>query len=74
MRVDLGHLAVVRELQIQFQGGFAGRECELKAAGRPGEEEEEDRELMQFFPSDNNSLQVSETFTDGYKVDNDPTY
>ena len=60
MRVDLGRLAVVRELRVQFQGGFAGRECELKAGGGGGGEE--DRVLMQFYPSDTNSLQVSQRY------------
>ena len=57
MKVDLGRLAVVRELRVQFQGGFAGRECELKAGGGAGEG---GRVLMQFYPSDTNSLQVSQ--------------
>ena len=57
MRVDLGGQAVVRHLQIQFQGGFAGRECELRVAGSSGGEEE--RQIMEFHPSDSNCLQVS---------------
>ena len=53
--VDLGSVAVVREMRVQFQGGFAGRECELSALGESGEEE---RALVKFYPSDTNSLQV----------------
>ena len=57
MTVNLGRLAVVKELRIQFQGGFTGRECELKTGGmRAGEG---GRVLIQFYPSDTNSLQVS---------------
>ncbi|CAI8058468.1 Nuclear receptor 2C2-associated protein [Geodia barretti] len=63
VRVDLGRLAVVRELRVQFQGGFAGRECELKAGGGGGGEE--DRVLMQFYPSDTNSLQIFPLNGDG---------
>ena len=58
MRVDLGQSAVVSQLRVQFQGGFAGRECELRAGGREGEGETE-LTLIQFHPSDDNSLQVS---------------
>ena len=54
--VDLGSVAVVREMRVQFQGGFAGRECELSALGESGEEE---RVVVKFYPSDTNSLQVS---------------
>lgn len=57
--MDLGKRAVVAELHVQFQGGFAGRECEVRAAEREGEEW---REIARFHPSDNNSIQVS--FTD----------
>ena len=55
--MDLGRRAVVSELRVQFQGGFAGRECELRA-GETGREEE--REITQFRPLDNNTLQVSD--------------
>ena len=56
MTVDLGRRAVLTELHVQFQGGFAGRECEIRAGER---EEKEGREIAQFHPSDNNSVQVS---------------
>ena len=56
VRVDLGQSAFVSELHMQFQGGFAGRECELRVGEKSGKE---GTVLMQFHPSDNNSLQVS---------------
>ena len=54
--MDLGRRAVVTELHVQFQGGFAGRECEVRAVEREGKE---GREITQFHPLDNNSVQVS---------------
>lgn len=54
--MDLGGPAVAAELRVQFQGGFVGRECEVRAAAREGEEW---REITQFHPSDNNRIQVS---------------
>ena len=54
--VDLGSVAVVKEVRVQFQGGFAGRECELSALGESGDEER--TLVVKFYPSDTNSLQV----------------
>ena len=47
--------AVVREVQIRFQGGFAGQECVLMA----GDSETELVEIGHFYPKDRNSVQVS---------------
>ena len=55
MAVQLPAPAVVREVQIRFQGGFAGRECVLMA----GDSETELVEIVQFYPKDRNSVQVS---------------
>ena len=58
MTVDFGRRAIVTELRVQFQGGFAGRDCELRRGGRAGNVEEGNL-LTEFHPLDNNSVQVS---------------
>lgn len=55
MTITLSSLAVVREIQVRFQGGFAGQECALLA----GASEADLQEVERFFPKDSNSLQVS---------------
>ena len=47
---------MIDEIHIQFQGGFAGRDCQVE-----GLETQEIgyKTLMEFYPEDNNSLQVS---------------
>ena len=58
---------VITELHIQFQGGFAGRDCVLQGleAGRDsvlqGSEtsKTEYKKMLEFYPGDSNSLQVS---------------
>ena len=48
--------AVLTELHVRFQGGFAGKECIVRVGAGNGEE---GREIAKLHPSDNNSLQVS---------------
>ncbi|CAL8268699.1 unnamed protein product [Arctogadus glacialis] len=43
------------ELKVQFQGGFSGRTCRLEGCVGGGEF----TALSQFYPEDNNSLQIS---------------
>ena len=47
---------MLTELHIQFQGGFACRDCEVSTLDREGKNE---RHLTHFHPSDSNSVQVS---------------
>lgn len=58
--MDLGRPAVAAELRVQFQGGFVGRECEVRGAAREGEEW---KEIAQFHASDNNRIQVSVNYS-----------
>ena len=58
MTVNLGRCAVVRDLCLQFQGGFAGKECVVMS----GKSEEDLKEILQFYPADTNSLQVSYSY------------
>lgn len=55
--IELPTGAAVERLEIRFQGGFAGKECVLMA----GDSESNLEELLNFYPQDNNSLQVSFT-------------
>ena len=57
--IELPTKAVVEEIHVKFQGGFAGRECALMA----GCSEARLEEVEQFYPKDSNSLQVSFSFT-----------
>ena len=60
---------LIDELHIQFQGGFAGRDCALQGLGadrgcelQGGEiSKNEYKNLIEFYPEDSNSLQVSFT-------------
>lgn len=53
--VELPAVAVVNRLEIRFQGGFAAREGVLMA----GENVASLKEITKFYPSDDNTLQVS---------------
>ena len=53
--MELPTPAAVRRVVIRFQGGFAGKECVLKS----GDSEGDLKVVQQFYPQDNNSLQVS---------------
>ncbi|XP_064187834.1 nuclear receptor 2C2-associated protein [Anguilla rostrata] len=44
----------VSEVKIQFQGGFSGKTCRLEGCMKEGEFEK----LSDFYPEDNNSMQV----------------
>ena len=65
MRLDGQY--VIDELHIQFQGGFAGRDCVLQRleAGRDSASQgsetskAEYKNMLEFYPGDSNSLQVS---------------
>ena len=56
MNIDLEEQCVIDEVHVQFQGGFAGRDCWME-----GQESAEIgyKRLMDFYPEDSNSLQVS---------------
>ncbi|KAL3866821.1 hypothetical protein ACJMK2_044083 [Sinanodonta woodiana] len=45
----------LQELHIQFQGGFAGRECSIEGSEVPGREM---KKIAEFYPEDVNSLQI----------------
>ena len=53
--IKLPAAATVREVQVRFQGGFAGKECAIMA----GNSDAELQEIGQFYPKDGNSVQVS---------------
>jgi len=56
---ELASPAVVQEVQIQFQGGFAGRECWID--GKLVDQDEWTK-LSDVYPTDTNGLQVSFTY------------
>ena len=62
--VELPTPAVVEEIRVRFQGGFAGRECALMA----GSSEAGLAEEGQFYPKDSNSLQVSFLVTESERL------
>ncbi|TRY81741.1 hypothetical protein DNTS_031656 [Danionella cerebrum] len=43
------------ELRIQFQGGFSGKSCKLEGSSK----EANLKHMLDFYPEDNNSLQIS---------------
>uniref|UniRef100_A0A672P1E6 Nuclear receptor 2C2-associated protein-like n=1 Tax=Sinocyclocheilus grahami TaxID=75366 RepID=A0A672P1E6_SINGR len=45
----------VFELRIQFQGGFSGKSCKLEGSAK----EEDLKRIVDFYPEDNNCLQIS---------------
>ncbi|CAM4656733.1 unnamed protein product [Leuciscus chuanchicus] len=45
----------VSELILQFQGGFSGKSCKLKGSAK----EEDLEHILDFYPEDNNCLQIS---------------
>ena len=47
---------MIDEVHVQFQGGFAGRDCWMEGQESP---EIGYKRLMDFYPEDSNSLQVS---------------
>ncbi|XP_062612972.1 nuclear receptor 2C2-associated protein-like [Saccostrea cucullata] len=53
IEVNLDSLSNVEEIQIQFQGGFAGKDCSLQMT----DENNDKHTIMEFFPEDVNSLQ-----------------
>lgn len=59
--VEFDKLCTVREIQIKFQGGFAGRECFIE-----GSTDGTFTKIVDFFPDDVNSLQT-------FKLDNPQT-
>jgi hypothetical protein len=48
-------LCNVEEIQIRFQGGFAGKDCCVQTT----DESKENHTIMEFYPEDVNSLQIS---------------
>lgn len=53
--IDIGKLALAKELRIRFQGGFSCGVCVMLA----GSTELDVREIERFYPSDTSSLQIS---------------
>uniref|UniRef100_A0A8C2CYF2 Nuclear receptor 2C2-associated protein n=1 Tax=Cyprinus carpio TaxID=7962 RepID=A0A8C2CYF2_CYPCA len=45
----------VSELRLQFQGGFSGKSCKLQGSAK----EEDLKHIVDFYPEDNNCLQIS---------------
>lgn len=54
--IDFDKGVEIAELHVQFQGGFAGKDCWVE--GRTHKESDWVK-LEHFYPEDNNSLQVS---------------
>lgn len=52
--VELPWQAVVKRLEVKFQGGFAGKECVILG----GDSEDTLAEMQRFYPEDINSNQV----------------
>ncbi|KAF8794928.1 Nuclear receptor 2C2-associated protein like [Argiope bruennichi] len=57
VEVNFPQSVTVEEVQIQFQGGFAGKECwiEAKSDGQL-------KRVSSIYPEDNNTLQISFNF------------
>ncbi|XP_013389358.1 nuclear receptor 2C2-associated protein [Lingula anatina] len=53
--LEFSKQVVIEELHIQFQGGFAGKECHVEVASIKSDEF---TELTKIFPEDSNKLQV----------------
>ncbi|XP_056021636.1 nuclear receptor 2C2-associated protein-like [Ostrea edulis] len=53
VEVDMDSLSNVEEIQIRFQGGFAGKDCSVQTT----DENTENHTVMEFYPEDVNSLQ-----------------
>ncbi|XP_053740738.1 nuclear receptor 2C2-associated protein [Synchiropus splendidus] len=51
--LDFPHPVRVSRLNVQFQGGFSAKACRLEGSLRG----EDTKEIHQFYPEDNNSLQ-----------------
>ncbi|KAL1251363.1 hypothetical protein QQF64_019159 [Cirrhinus molitorella] len=45
----------VLELRLQFQGGFSGKSCKIEGSAK----EEDLKHIVDFYPEDNNCLQIS---------------
>ena len=56
VQVDFEKPVNIRELEIQFQGGFVGKTCWIE--GSKTQDEQPDK-LCDFFPEDKNPVQVS---------------
>lgn len=55
IEVNLDSLSNIEEIQIRFQGGFAGKDCCLQMT----DENNANHHIMDFYPEDVNSLQIS---------------
>ncbi|KAK3097992.1 hypothetical protein FSP39_015113 [Pinctada imbricata] len=55
VHVELTQLSNVEEIKIRFQGGFAGKECWVESHDCEGTP----TKIMDFYPEDINSLQIS---------------
>ncbi|XP_061171989.1 nuclear receptor 2C2-associated protein-like [Saccostrea echinata] len=53
IELTLNSLSNVEEIQIQFQGGFAGKDCCIQMT----DENNDKHTVMKFFPEDVNSIQ-----------------
>ncbi|MBN3317090.1 NR2CA protein, partial [Atractosteus spatula] len=53
--LDFPQAVRVSELQVQFQGGFAGKTCRVEGCLKDGDFEK----LTDFYPEDKHSLQIS---------------
>uniref|UniRef100_A0A8W8HNG1 F5/8 type C domain-containing protein n=1 Tax=Magallana gigas TaxID=29159 RepID=A0A8W8HNG1_MAGGI len=55
IEVNLDSLSNIEEIQIRFQGGFAGKDCCIQMT----DENNANHHIMDFYPEDVNSLQIS---------------
>lgn len=55
IEVNLDSLSNIEEIQVRFQGGFAGKDCCVQMT----DENNEHHLIMDFYPEDVNSLQIS---------------
>ncbi|KAM4052403.1 nuclear receptor 2C2-associated protein isoform 2-T2 [Anomaloglossus baeobatrachus] len=53
--LEFPHKVCISEIHIQFQGGFSSRSCVLQGCLKEGELVK----IAEFYPEDNNALQVS---------------
>ena len=56
IQIDFERLVTVEEIHLQFQGGFAGRECLIEGKKEPTENY---TRIQEFYPDDVNSIQIS---------------
>ncbi|KAJ3034183.1 Nuclear receptor 2C2-associated protein, partial [Rhizophlyctis rosea] len=56
--IDLLTPSPLTTLTLMFQGGFAGKDCDLLAVPSTATSDDEWRHVLSFYPEDNNQRQV----------------